>query len=326
MEKLLQILPHSSEPGIFIATTSFAAITLIGLLCASGVLLIVRAFTPSHSLTQLWTHRDGHETLFSDGYREGPNGLDQRQPSRKYLNFFALSKAVHTWSETGFISELFNMIKLDADLAITKSSRAELVTYLVSRYTVISIAAIVFAAVSPKDIATSKLVLTVQLSSVALTGVAIRALKNKAAKMRLEMLESLNVFIEFVRLSAHTQSIEGALMRAAHMGTNWPFVRIARGFEQVKRHNQPCWKAFEILGSYYNVYELSELGAALENAGTEGTRVQSLLEAKARSLSRRVTEAEIEKANAATAQLSLPLGLIAVIAVAILIAPALMAF
>jgi len=72
--------------------------------------------------------------------------------------------------------------------------------------------------------------------------------------------------------------------------------------------------------------ELVELGGALENAADEGAPVQALLAAKATSLRRHMTETEIEHANSATQQLSVPLGLLGVVLVAVLLAPALLAF
>ena len=114
-------------------------------------------------------------------------------------------------------------------------------------------------------------------------------------------------FVDLVVLSlAGGVGIEGALLAASQVSSDWAAGRMHRVFLRARDSGESPWGALGRLGQELGVPELVELSSSLQLAGTEGTRIRQSLSARAVSL-RRHEQAEAESAaNATTERLFLP--------------------
>lgn len=150
------------------------------------------------------------------------------------------------------------------------------------------------------------LVLAVMLGS---AGVAlpIAALVSEARDRRRHFRVVIGTYVDLVVLClAGGVGIEGALVSAAEVSSDWAARRIARALLLARNTGGTSWDALGALGRELGVGELEELATTLQLAGTEGSRVRHSLSARAVSL-RRHEQAEAESAaNAMTERLFLP--------------------
>jgi Flp pilus assembly protein TadB len=100
--------------------------------------------------------------------------------------------------------------------------------------------------------------------------------------------------------------IEGALLAASQVSSDWAARRMGRALLRARESGESPWSALGRLGDELGVPELVELSSSLQLAGTEGTRIRQSLSARATSL-RRHEQAEAESAaNTTTERLFLP--------------------
>lgn len=320
-----------------------STVLLLGLGVAAGLITTWLSITKTH-LGRIWDVAHHSRKSRSCRSRVNPQVPPSRQDSNATKNTISsrqpvvsIPKPVRGWYEnanrnfrhnieTGTVAEFIENSGLKAELHLIGSDTVTLITEILSRSVIVIVASVIFAELSPRPITAATLIVIAAVLVVVTAVNSVRTVRSKAHKYHCEMQQALAAFVDFARLTSHTQSLEGSLRCAAHMGSSWPFRRIQNAISQHSRLGQPPWIALKELGHNYNIEQLCELGSALDNAGSEGTRVQAMLAAKARSLRRRITETEIEKANRSTTQLGVPLGLLAVVAVAVLLAPAIMAF
>lgn len=308
---------------------SFSSVILLGLALAAGVITTLSSITRAR-LIKVWNQNQSGLSYVYGQRTPTTDLLPVKTRGREVKRFKDMGDSLRLRYQTsvtqGAVADLIDNSGLKAQLRLIGSDTVTFVSQTLLRCVIVITVTAVFGSVSPKPIEVSTLIVLGAILVAVTVAHSVHETRLKARRYRSELLQALAGLIDFARLAAHTQSLEGALRSAVQMGPSWPFQRFQHAITQHSRLGKAPWLALSSLGQTYGIEELTELGAALTNAGSEGTRVQSMLAAKARSLRRRITETEIEKANNSTAQLGVPLGLLAVVAVAVLIAPALMAF
>jgi tight adherence protein C len=132
-----------------------------------------------------------------------------------------------------------------------------------------------------------------------------------ANRRRRDFRHALSSFLDLVVVAlAGGGGVETALADAASVGSGWAFALLRRALDHARLARQTPWAALGRLGGELGVGELSELGASIALAGTEGAKVRASLAAKAASL-RTHELAEAETADqAATERMSLPVVLL----------------
>ncbi len=137
--------------------------------------------------------------------------------------------------------------------------------------------------------------------------VPLLVLKAEAEERRHHFRSVIGTYVDLVVLSlAGGAGIEGSLLSASTVSSDWASKRIAKALLLARDTGEAAWQALAELGSELAVPELIELSATLQLAGTEGARVRQSLSARAASL-RRHEQAEAESAaNAMTERLFLP--------------------
>jgi len=138
-------------------------------------------------------------------------------------------------------------------------------------------------------------------------GVPLAALARRAKERRRHFRGVVASFVDLVVLGlAGGVGIEGALLAASQVSSDWASQRMGRVLLRARDSGESPWNALGRLGQELGVPELEELSATLQLAGTEGARIRLSLSARAVSL-RRHEQAEAEStANAMTERLFLP--------------------
>jgi Flp pilus assembly protein TadB len=140
-------------------------------------------------------------------------------------------------------------------------------------------------------------------------GIAIPflTLKAEAKERRHHFRTVIGTYVDLVVLSlAGGAGIEGSLLSASAVSSDWAAKRISRALLLARDTGETAWEALSELGRELAVPELIELSATLQLAGTEGARVRQSLSARAATM-RRHEQAEAESsANAMTERLFLP--------------------
>jgi len=133
------------------------------------------------------------------------------------------------------------------------------------------------------------------------------ALARRAKERRRHFRGVVASFVDLVVLGlAGGVGIEGALLAASEVSSDWASQRMGRALLRARDSGESPWNALGRLGQELGVPELAELSATLQLAGTEGARVRHSLSSRAVSL-RRHEQAEAESAaNAMTERLFLP--------------------
>jgi len=129
----------------------------------------------------------------------------------------------------------------------------------------------------------------------------------RANERRRHFRTVVSSFVDLVVLSlAGGVGIEGALLAASQVSSDWAARRMGRVLLRARDSGESPWSALGRLGDELGVPELVELSSSLQLAGTEGTRIRQSLSARATSL-RRHEQAEAESAaNTTTERLFLP--------------------
>lgn len=286
---------------------------MIGLVVGAGfglgIALAASSFGASVGLGELLAddHGDRNDDLLA---------RERRWPGRRWF-----ARAV----EAPAANDLFTGTRFGSDLTVCERARVDFVATIAGKAAIVSVLTIVVARQSPIGGGIRALLLAVGAALIVAL-VDVRRVQEEAELRRTDMLRALTAYIEFARLAAHTQSIEGAMRASARMGATWPFRVIERVFEQARRRGAPPWSGLAELGARYDMREVTELAGALEVAAAEGTHVQEMLSAKASSMRRRMTEVEVAEADSATQKLAVPIAVIALTIVGLLLAPAVLAF
>jgi Flp pilus assembly protein TadB len=139
------------------------------------------------------------------------------------------------------------------------------------------------------------------------TAIPFLILKAEANERRQHFRTVIGTYVDLVVLSlAGGAGIEGSLMSASVVSSDWAARRISKALLLARDTGETAWEALSDLGRELAVPELIELSATLQLAGTEGARVRQSLSARAASM-RRHEQAEAESAaNAMTERLFLP--------------------
>ena len=131
--------------------------------------------------------------------------------------------------------------------------------------------------------------------------------RRRASELRHEFRVSLSTFVDLVVLAlAGGTGVEGALVVASESSGHWGIRRIGYALAACRAGGVASWTALDQLGRETAVGELRELAAALELAGTEGSKVRSSLAARAESMRRHQLADAERDANAATERMFLP--------------------
>lgn len=142
-----------------------------------------------------------------------------------------------------------------------------------------------------------------------LTGVAlpIHRLRRRAQQARRQVVRAVGTTVDLVVMClAGGMGVESALQAAAGIGDD-PFSRrLAAMVAATATAGAAPWDRLIILGDELGVAELTELGAAIALAGTEGARVRATLAAKAEALRARELAGEETAANTLTERMFLP--------------------
>jgi tight adherence protein C len=138
-------------------------------------------------------------------------------------------------------------------------------------------------------------------------GAPFVGLARRAKERRRHFRGVVASFVDLVVLGlAGGVGIEGALLAASQVSSDWASQRMGRVLLRARDSGESPWNALGRLGQELGVPELAELSATLQLAGTEGARIRHSLSARAVSL-RRHEQAEAESsANAMTERLFLP--------------------
>jgi len=281
---------------------------VVGALFGVGVAVVATAFGPANSLSELLDDRGPDHGVAGGGGESWPG-----------RNLFA--RVV----ESPAVNDLFVGTRFAGDLGVCERNRVDFVALTAGKAVIPFVAVMTFAYLGDFGHGVSAVMFALCAALVLALG-EVRAIQAEADQRRQEMLHAVTAYIEFCRITAHTMGPEGAMRTSARMGATWPFRLIERVFDEARRHGRAPWKGLADLGERYDLREIIELAGALEIAAEEGTKVQEMLAAKASSLRRRMTEAEVALADASTEKLAVPMALIGLTIFGLLLAPAALAF
>lgn len=280
---------------------------LLGAVFGLGVAVTATAFGPATPLSEL--------------LHDPSSGVPKPETAGQWPGRRLFARLV----EARAVDDLFVGTRFASDLAVCEKSRVDFVAATAAKSTVPFVLLLIFLYFA--ELGRGLTALLVALAgSLILALTEVRQIQNESNQRRTDMLRAMTAYIEFARIAAHTQSVEGAMRSSAEMGATWPFRLIERVFDRARRRGAPPWIGLAQLGEVYGLREITELAGALEIAAEEGTYVQEMLAAKASSLRRRMTEAEVAEADAATEKLSVPMALIGLTIFGLLLAPAALAF
>ncbi|WP_049575456.1 type II secretion system F family protein [Streptomyces sp. SBT349] len=129
-----------------------------------------------------------------------------------------------------------------------------------------------------------------------------------ARRRRAELRHTLTVVLDLTVIAlAGGAGVQQALDDASRAPRGWAAAQIRREISTATVTRTSPWIHLGRLGERTSVAELSELAATISLAGTEGAKVRTSLEAKARAMRRRqLTDAE-GAAQAATERMALPI-------------------
>lgn len=138
-------------------------------------------------------------------------------------------------------------------------------------------------------------------------------LEKKADARRVEFTRALTAFITLLGSSiSGGGGVTTAMVDAAAMGEGWVFVKIRNALDEASLNGSSPWSALDRLGRELRVPALVELAGSLTLAGSSGARITETLHARAES-SREKELAEVRSdAEAKSASIGMPVGLMLV--------------
>lgn len=132
----------------------------------------------------------------------------------------------------------------------------------------------------------------------------------RARTARAESRAALGALLSFASTNLQSgDGIEEAMASAAAVGNGPSFVRFRAAAAKSRRSRRSIWDCYSELGEEIDLPELTELGASIRLAGTEGAGIADSLTAKSAALRGRL-QAETEGQTAsATETMHIPVGL-----------------
>lgn len=135
--------------------------------------------------------------------------------------------------------------------------------------------------------------------------------RTEAARWRTDFRHALSAYLDLVGITlAGGAGVDSALSESAAIGDGWAFTQIRRALDGARLTRTPVGDSLRRLGEQVDIGELSELGASISLAGTEGARIRASLTAKADALRTRLLTDVEAGAQSATERMSLPVTLL----------------
>lgn len=136
-------------------------------------------------------------------------------------------------------------------------------------------------------------------------------LKKKAVARRVEFSRALTAYMTLLGSSiSGGGGLATALSDAAAMGDGWVFDHIRGALEVSRLDGTSPWVALDRLGQRLNVVPLIELAGSLTLAGNSGARVTETLAARAQSSREKELSEVRSEAEAKSAKLGIPVGMV----------------
>jgi tight adherence protein C len=147
-------------------------------------------------------------------------------------------------------------------------------------------------------------------------------LQFRARRVRREFRSVVAVYLSLVAMErgAGHGSVE-SLERAAEVGDGWVIRRIREALVRARAHHRPPWDELTALGREIGVVELSDVGQIMQSAGTSGAQVNRTLLERANSLRDQIRADALSRAEATTAKLEIPGAILLFILAAFVIYP-----
>jgi hypothetical protein len=134
----------------------------------------------------------------------------------------------------------------------------------------------------------------------------------EAARQRQDWRYAWCSYLQLVRLARIAGAgTNDALESAARCGEGWVFARIQAALDAARTAHDPLWQGLQTLGRDIGVAEVCELAEMIQVAGSEGTKIADTLTAAAASLREQLITETRARANARTANMIVPLALLA---------------
>jgi tight adherence protein C len=131
-----------------------------------------------------------------------------------------------------------------------------------------------------------------------------------AEAARTESRAALGALLSFAATGLQAgDGIEEALTSASAVGDGPSFVRFRAASAKSRLSRRSIWDCYAELGAELHLPELSELGASIQLAGSEGARIADSLTAKATALRGRLQADGEAHAASATERMHVPIGL-----------------
>lgn len=146
--------------------------------------------------------------------------------------------------------------------------------------------------------------------------------KQNADRARAEFARSVSAYLELLAMergagAGAVQAIEGA----ARVATTWPFQRISQALERARYAGKPAWGALRDLSEELSVPELAEVADIMRIASTEDGAVYDQLRARAASMRDAQLNIELERANADSTRMTIPMTFTGLVFLALLVYP-----
>jgi len=138
-------------------------------------------------------------------------------------------------------------------------------------------------------------------------------IKKKADARRVEFTRALTAFITLLGSSiSGGGGITTAMSDAAAMGQGWVFVKIRNALDEAALSGTSPWVALDRLGRELRVPALVELAGSLTLAGNNGARITETLHSRAESAREKELSEIRSDAEAKSASIGMPVGLMLV--------------
>lgn len=138
-------------------------------------------------------------------------------------------------------------------------------------------------------------------------------LRKKAEARREEFLRSLSAYLSLVKiLLAGGSHSDGALQKAARVGSGWAFDELKAAMEWSQVNGLPPSAGFERLAEEIDVGEMEELSAIIRLAAEQGASPKEALARKAETLNLLELAGTRMRAEATTEKMSIPTVVVAI--------------
>ncbi|MFC5828628.1 hypothetical protein [Nonomuraea insulae] len=133
--------------------------------------------------------------------------------------------------------------------------------------------------------------------------------RRQAQERRREFRAALATYLDMVALErAAGAGPPQALQAPVDICQGWVFGQVAQVLQHAKRAGEQPWHGLSSLGERVGISQLTELADIAEDAGSEGTRVLSTLQAKAQSMRTAALADARAQANSRTSEMPIAIG------------------